>query len=368
MTHLTTATNHGQEVKDRIPVRPELFQAPFLARPDLPVPDLVLTKSHCSGFCLHCSPASVGTFQESCLTASWSDHRFHKRWYRLGIVKKAVHLVRDPIDNAVSRLHHALHTHERLGLSNATLHRLSNTETSLSAWCEYVDDEFRSLIPPVIAQRPDIDRLQAIPCYSEFIRQVLWHNAALNMTHRVGLPVLTMFYENYTSNFDGATRELYSFLDQPIVGRPAPFVAGKSYHHLFHQNHVLEIEYLMRSLASSDSWELLRHYFEKPSSTLVLAEPVQSTDQRQRGMESLFASDSASQESRNSAGLLRSGNQATETNTRDGHGSSIQPKRRNLRTSTDPDATAPTGQQLRATSEVSKVAWLLSFPNSVSSP
>jgi hypothetical protein len=53
ITNMTAATNHGQEVKSLIRVRPDI-PSPFLLMPELPMPRLVLTKTHCYGFCFNC--------------------------------------------------------------------------------------------------------------------------------------------------------------------------------------------------------------------------------------------------------------------------------------------------------------------------
>lgn len=73
----------------------------------------ILTKTHCGGRCVNCSPdryvETLESFEEACVkidndvsTAKEDENFLH---YDLSIVKRAVHLFRDPFDNVVSRFH-----------------------------------------------------------------------------------------------------------------------------------------------------------------------------------------------------------------------------------------------------------------------
>jgi hypothetical protein len=184
------------------------------------------------------------------------------------IVKKFVHLIRDPFDNCVARMHCDLQI--AISAELAERFRAANAADPVSGlsrtWCSYIDEHFRPHVPAKILDRSDAGRLLSVPCHSELIRYVSWHNAVLEMTTFLHptVPVHRLYYENYTTNYDETVLELYDdFLRYPpVVGaRPHPFIPGKSYHSLFTPEHRREIAYLVESLASPATWQLLKHYF-----------------------------------------------------------------------------------------------------------
>jgi hypothetical protein len=182
------------------------------------------------------------------------------------MIKKFVHLIRDPFDNCVSRMHHGLGTIKSPALlNNLRTLVVDDPFERLRKWCAYLDESFHPLVPKYIWDRHDAKRLLSVPCHAEFIRYVSWHNAVINMTTILHpeLPVYRLYYENYTANFGGLVRELYEgFLRYPLISaRPKKFFPGKTYHYLFTPEEKLEIAYLIKSLASPDLWQLLRHYF-----------------------------------------------------------------------------------------------------------
>jgi hypothetical protein len=186
--------------------------------------------------------------------------------YGAEMVKKRVHLIRDPFDNCVSRMHQGLDTMPLTDLLEQL--RTAIVEDPVSAlkqWCAYLDESFQALIPKYIWDRDDVGRLLSTPCHVEFIRYVSWHNAALNMTRvqQPNIPVYRLFYENYTANFGGVVRELYEeFLRYPpIKALPKLYFPEMTYHYLFSPEHQQEIAYLIESLASPELWQLLKHYF-----------------------------------------------------------------------------------------------------------
>lgn len=273
LANRTTATGKGgADPHDRLALRPDKgYGAPYVARPDL-LPHskgLVLTKAHCDGHCFTCRPASTMTeeFELKCRAAAWTDGSYHKDHYGMDIVKGFVHLVRDPLDNCVSRMHHGLKTakpdDERVDEIRIAL--ADNPVSGLDGWCAYLDEISRPYLPAAITGRDDAHELLSIPCHAEFIRYVAWHNAAYKMTEvkYAALPTYRLYYENYTANYDGVVRELYQdFLKYPPTNAPPkPFIAGKTYHFMFSPQHQLDIAHLVQSLALPPVWEMLRHYF-----------------------------------------------------------------------------------------------------------
>lgn len=105
--------------RHNIPVQESFDQGPFLKdlSQDIPESGYILTKTHCGGRCLKCGPdkyiETLRMFQRECtktVTSAFEDSVIGH--YDPKIVHRAIHLIRDPFDNIVSRFHHELTNHE----------------------------------------------------------------------------------------------------------------------------------------------------------------------------------------------------------------------------------------------------------------
>ena len=113
-TNLTTANNYGmtmvngQQVNTR-QVWLDRTNGPFRQN-ELKIPEsgYILTKSHCGGWCYSCGPRNYYSgktaFHRECLV-SYRHNQFvnQKVQYDGKLVRKAIHLIRDPFSNIVSR-------------------------------------------------------------------------------------------------------------------------------------------------------------------------------------------------------------------------------------------------------------------------
>lgn len=104
ITNTTTATNHGQETADAIPIRSDLTNGPYIHNPEMKLPHLVLTKTHCTGYCDFCtqnkSKKYMQHFEAGCFGSKKNvGNQTVKSRYHPSLVRKAVHLFRSPYDN-----------------------------------------------------------------------------------------------------------------------------------------------------------------------------------------------------------------------------------------------------------------------------
>ena len=85
---------------------------------DLKSPKYLLTKTHCDNYCAFCPPSYKGTLERFIIACSIDTEKgkIYKEYNSKGLVKRAIHLVRDPFDNLVSRYHHALKHEVRIKL------------------------------------------------------------------------------------------------------------------------------------------------------------------------------------------------------------------------------------------------------------
>ena len=110
---------NGEIIRDQyasLPIYIDRPNGPFLFS-ELPMPDnYILTKTHCGGICTDCFPGRYvkgpGKFWKECHTSARFDPErnrisrkdpFEYVEYYVKLVKRAIHLIRDPFDNVISR-------------------------------------------------------------------------------------------------------------------------------------------------------------------------------------------------------------------------------------------------------------------------
>lgn len=107
-----TATNYADEEDTHEPVYEDQPMGPFwIHQDDFEPPDrYVLTKTHCGLRCGECPPEEYAettySFRRKCaLTKSLDNKHANYDFYDFDRVEKAIHLIRNPFDNVVSRFH-----------------------------------------------------------------------------------------------------------------------------------------------------------------------------------------------------------------------------------------------------------------------
>jgi hypothetical protein len=271
-TNTTTATNYGNEQGIRgtsIPVRPNLDQGPFFRYPHQPHPSrYILTKTHCGGHDLSHNPSyyiiSHRLFEEKCRKGNRILNNTQvKVVYNESIARRAVHLIRNPIDNIVARLHNQQKHWQRKKNRQEHLQKYNSTKEGFLAWCQYQDsmDADKQFLNDELW-----NLTKGVPCFAEFFRYTRWHTLAREIKQRRqgNFPVHTMYYEDFTKNWNETVDRLFEFLElSPADGaKPLEFISGKHYANYFDTHQVAQTGRFVKALAPSETWELLRHYFE----------------------------------------------------------------------------------------------------------
>ena len=280
-----TATNYGSANTFKQQSK-ALFQwspvGPFITDPKseingkLEIPKngtYVLTKTHCSGFCFGCHPKQYvqtqAHFRDGCRTGDFVDEfgRKQKAEYDISIVNKAVHLVRDPFDNIVSRYH--LKRNQKA--DNVTWsEEHPNSIFGFRKFCTYVNSKLNRAEEknPVIGKNSSATNVLVsyrarIPCYSDFVRYFLWHNHAIETIDELGVEHMTLYYESYARNYEGTKADLFQFLGLTIKNGGDDFRGSERYYRdYFTKEEIAAVQELAKDIASKKNWNLLRHYFD----------------------------------------------------------------------------------------------------------
>ncbi|KAL7533506.1 hypothetical protein ACHAXR_005273 [Thalassiosira sp. AJA248-18] len=279
LMNTTTATNYGLEgdIKDEesVPAFKDGVNGPFfelIPGRSTNIPKLILTKTHCGGFATSLKPGSFietnRSFLKSCLKGkrgvySPDNNSFTTQsvWYSQDLVKKVLHIFRNPLDNVVARFH--LERKRFTALKDKTwLKEYPNSKEGFRKWCKSIDDSKK------LAKSRWVDRdLEAsffgVPCHAEFYRYVEWHNLAFTVTQ--DLPTMVFYYEDYSTRFNEVTKEIVTFLELGGAegGGTAPdFLLHKEYADYFSLEQTRAVERLVKELSTNQTWKHLAHYFK----------------------------------------------------------------------------------------------------------
>ena len=276
-TRTKTATNYaelrlsrqvllGQENKESIPILEDQPSGPFWndGIETEPASGYVLTKTHCGALCMWCPPEKYTQmfhhFRHRCLRSDKMSvingtKMITKGAYPPTRVDKAVHLIRDPLDNVVSRFRY-----ERVNGRSAI--EFNSTREEFRMYCENMNREF---LPDVKRGRyiePDIRKLiEKVPCFTEFLKWVEWHNFAFIATEELELDTFVLHYEDYSTKFDGVTSDLLAFLHLERIADPPVFQAFKEYKDYFTQEEREVVAVAIRFMALRKTWSHVSRYF-----------------------------------------------------------------------------------------------------------
>jgi hypothetical protein len=319
-TLTTTATNYGQEQspdEPSIAIMPDIDpNGPFYRYPTWEKPSkYVLTKTHCGGYCGSCTSyiewmrMTVESFEVECRTgkrivleeednnnnnitpitiAARPTIKGVPATYGIDIPQRAVHLIRNPFDNIVARLHLLLRRWGRSSSDAVHRHRVelyNATKDGFLSYCANQDRNDRKQWPSynknnnnnvgtirkddntntttTISTDPLKDAILYLPCFTEFIRYVKWHNNAVAIQRYKNIPVLTLHYEDYATQWNYTIDRLFDFLSlSPAVGAvPTEFYPGKEYLNYYTDTEMHIARRLIQKFSSQDLWNLLSRYF-----------------------------------------------------------------------------------------------------------
>lgn len=278
-TNHFTATNYGEEhigeeSNTSVPIYhdPLYANGPYLSESITKARNIghfVLTKTHCGGRCSRCGPETymetLESFKTACLTArrgtSWNGViSFEKVQYSDSLVYGAIHIMRNPFDNVVSRFHLIQKVNKKLGDIKFEK-TFPNNLKGFRKWCNYMDKQYLDSEAKML-DAPIFEMFQSIPCHSDFYRYVQWHNLAFQVTEVMDIPSIVVYYEDYEHDFDSVKDRILSFIDLKDEGyRNVTFSSGKTYHNYFTKNERGAVRRLFHHLASKQTNESIARYF-----------------------------------------------------------------------------------------------------------
>lgn len=283
VSNCTTATNYALEgdIRDRpsVPAIPSVdgINGPWLElipNRTTSIPKYILTKTHCGGFCSYCPSdwfiETPRSFQIACQSGTQAIETAKGKIkqklviYDSKIVKKAIHIFRHPLDNIVARFHLDCKKQTRSGNLKNDSHwpeLLPRNRVGFHQWCNFLDGRTPEFLDLHWIDRRLRQRMDKVPCRTEFFRYIQWHNNAFTTIHNMGISSLTVHYGDYETHFNQTIDRILHFLELPREGdRIVNFVPGKKYSDYYTEEQKESIYKFLEEFSSRETWDQLKVY------------------------------------------------------------------------------------------------------------
>ena len=281
VTGKNTASNYGSESRGENGMSVGVYAKTALGPPfwidptsrilSRPSKGLILTKTHCGSRCNNCGVSRYvenhNLFLQHCLEGRYNVKDANGQLteklgsYDKNLIKRAVHLIRDPFDNVVSRFH--LH-YKNLVKKNRTDHIVAypRTKEGFRKFCIDEGDRFYKEEKQSKFYTDLFEVAKNVPCHADFFRYIQWHNLAFITVWDLNIPSIIVHYENYTHNFNQTKDALLDFLGQDGVYDAPEFVTGKTYRDYYTAEEIDAVHILFTKLALEKTMMNTRHYFD----------------------------------------------------------------------------------------------------------
>jgi hypothetical protein len=182
--------------------------------------------------------------------------------YNADLIKKAIHLYRNPFHNIVSRFHLEHHHWQDLARTEK-LDRYTNDEKGFQKWCEDLDSTYEPKRDQPNQYIPEdvLKLMQDVPCRGEVYRYVQWHNLANAVVTHNNKPYIIIHYENYDKKWNRTATKILNFLNLTFQGTSKDFTARFDYNSYFSTSQQKSSKILMQRLATEPVWHEIERYF-----------------------------------------------------------------------------------------------------------
>jgi Sulfotransferase domain len=173
---------------------------------------------------------------------------------------KAIHLIRDPFDNVVSRFHL-----ERQ-LPGREAAKFEDSREGFRSYCKSIDNAHKANEKRVIFLSDQLlEIMRTVPCHEDFFRYIEWHNLAFFTARDLELDTYVLRYDSYRTRYNETVNELLDFLKLTVHknGQWVPFYEGYVYSNYFTDNEKRAVAEAFEIMSSSETWKHVRPYFDK---------------------------------------------------------------------------------------------------------
>ena len=179
--------------------------------------------------------------------------------YRPDLVKKVVHIFRNPMDNVVARFH--LDRKIQAKNNEQWLLYYPNNKEGFKRWCADMNEQAsHSLLSNHWIDSSLTQVMTGVPCLAEFYRYVQWHNLAFTATSDLQVRSFVFHYEDYSNRFEEVTEELLDFLELDRLGEAPEFIDHKEYVDYYSDEEKHSIAMFIMEFSTKPTWQSVKHY------------------------------------------------------------------------------------------------------------
>ena len=246
---------------------------PFLRYPDRPYScHSILTKTHCHQDATLSN--NMSHFINSCRMGNRNVNGTHEEQivYDTSVqVHSVIHLIRNPLDNIVARMHYKYKqwlTFSNSSKEHALAEYVTFTPEGFLRWCQYIklteDKHYYTYFNSTFWAT----YMEPLPCAIEFYKYFHWHHYTTESTRTtmttIHNPSMILYYEDYSNEYNATTNRLLHFLqlERSSYATTVPeFIVGKTYTDWFTNEMKENVKRLALVVVSDATWKLLHHYF-----------------------------------------------------------------------------------------------------------
>lgn len=283
ITKKTTGTNYGNVLKDRngalikntyasLPIWSYRPNGPFkIADSDELPANYIPISTHCGATCLDCHPQYYllpkYVFAVHCVTGTkftpFNMGVTKHLKYNPDLVKKAIQLVRPPLNNVVGRFM-KLYKEKQAMEDEVWLDEFPASKDGFHRWCGMQNEKFESE-ESMIWHSDVFEAAQGVPCRAEFYRYILWHNNAYETREIMGMPMKLVHTIDLQENYEATMTDILDFYQMTPVKNVTDYDGSdmnlEGYSSFYTLDMRKKIACFMRYVASPATRHRLGRYF-----------------------------------------------------------------------------------------------------------
>ena len=231
----------------------------------------VLTLTHCSFTCFFdCPPKeyyaeSESSFSKQCgkTTARVApDAEIVTFQYSMDRVSKAIHLIRNPFHNVIQRFFKE--REKRKDDTSFSEEYPELPKKGFQKWCRFMDDKYEKEDAKVYSKK-HLKLAKKALCHAEFYKYVQWHNHAFATTQDLEQTTVVYYEDLYEETFEETIDKIVDMLEMGRVDKPIAFSPPHDYSRFYSLEMRNDIRNFVKLLASKETWNHLKHYFDPGS-------------------------------------------------------------------------------------------------------
>lgn len=177
----------------------------------------------------------------------------------LNVVRQAIHLIQDPFASFGERIHKVLQTTQ----DN------TDSQTTISEYCYHADSTLigNRSVDEHLRDRGVATDFRDLPCRSFWFLYIEWHNMAVAMSERLGIPFYVLYDDDFQKRRNDTIAGLVSFLDRDITLDSENLSQSSQTTMPRHGIMARRYSQLSYALATERCWERLKRYFDESVSS-----------------------------------------------------------------------------------------------------